>query len=393
MEWLNEEPIKYFQKAKEVLGDPDLFVNKPRGAAIWRPNNEEDTLFEIPSIFEKHMLIDDEIVHMCPTSHGAFFFSYIKVLVSFRQLRDINNLTGAIGYDKISKMMYARSDNLETNIVALKLATDIIMGNAHIGRIRREGLYTSAIEEAVQNPKYAKLAYQSLHDNVVEHLKVIAADEILSSEFVDGYWSGAFNADCTRPSGFASLGRALGLQTGRGKGLDKARAAKGKEQALEKIRKMNLADEKARGKIHLKQGKESVDVTAEMFSSEPWYGEGQPWYASHQPLNWYMGTRRELNYRPHARDAQKAHTQHMMLSNHPYQCVCDSCGHKERFINVDDVMGSYQARPIHDPRFAMGTANPHHNVGSDTRDISRTYGTASQKRDYPKYTDFLKMLQ
>jgi hypothetical protein len=43
-----------------------------------------------------------------------------------------------------------------------------------------------------------------------------------------------------------------------------------------------------------------------------------------------------------------------------------------------------------DPRFLPYNALVHYQVGSDTVDIDRVYGTVAQKTRYPKYTDMIK---
>jgi hypothetical protein len=54
---------------------------------------------------------------------------------------------------------------------------------------------------------------------------------------------------------------------------------------------------------------------------------------------------------------------------------------------MDNLPGSTS-----DPRFMPYTALVNYQVGSDTMDIDRVYGTVAQRRTYPKYTDLVKKM-
>ena len=79
--------------------------------------------------------------------------------------------------------------------------------------------------------------------------------------------------------------------------------------------------------------------------------------------------------------------------NHPSYCVCPSCtrSKREHFEDHDHkkddcttckerfTESTAAAFPVTDPRFLGGAAEIHFNVGSDIREITRTYGTADQR--------------
>lgn len=77
-------------------------------------------------------------------------------------------------------------------------------------------------------------------------------------------------------------------------------------------------------------------------------------------------------------------------------CSCANCSCRvkpERMINTSRrehfLENANDAAYSTDPRFLVGTAELHFNVGSDVNDITRVYGTVDQRRYYPKLTDYI----
>jgi hypothetical protein len=162
-------------------------------------------------------------------------------------------------------------------------------------------------------------------------------------------------------------------------------------------------------------------------SEPPFYGESNPWYATHNPINLIDGAYDSRTFIPTYRDAMLAQGEYTAtgmrelftprregLTDSRERCICAGCHcdkcvqsskrgvkctgcscpncncrltrarSKEHFMaNAND--NSYAV----DPRFLVGTAELHFNVGSDVNDITRVYGTVDQRRYYPKLTDFM----
>jgi hypothetical protein len=169
-------------------------------------------------------------------------------------------------------------------------------------------------------------------------------------------------------------------------------------------------------------------------SEPPYFGESQPWYATRNPINLIEGAYDARTFIPTYRDALTAQGEYTAtgmrelftpkrserLASEPAPlgryicagCNCSKCvasskrGTKctgcscpnchchiktlpknkkhEHFMEIADD-NSYTT----DPRFLVGTADLHFNVGSDVNDITRVYGTVDQKRYYPKLADYI----
>lgn len=174
-------------------------------------------------------------------------------------------------------------------------------------------------------------------------------------------------------------------------------------------------------------------------SQPPWFGESRPWYTTRNPINFIEGAYDSKTFVPTYRDAMLAQGEYTAsgmrelftptrdgfkpqrerpgILGNPGRCICVGCNCKvcnassnrgvkctgcscpncnchikpERFSsrrrehfmeNAND--NSYTT----DPRFLVGTAELHFNVGSDVNDITRVYGTVDQKRYYPKLADY-----
>ena len=182
-------------------------------------------------------------------------------------------------------------------------------------------------------------------------------------------------------------------------------------------------------------------------SEPPFYGESNPWYATRNPINLIEGAYESRTFVPTYRDAMlaqgeqtasgmrelftpkrdgfKSRHEHLTPNygnsgnpGNPGRCICVGCNctvcnassrrgvkctgcscpncncrrkperfttrKREHFMEVAND-NSYTT----DPRFLVGTAELHFNVGSDVNDITRVYGTVDQKRYYPKLADYI----
>jgi hypothetical protein len=141
-------------------------------------------------------------------------------------------------------------------------------------------------------------------------------------------------------------------------------------------------------------------------SSEPY----DNWYASNNPYTYDVGAADAGTDSLHRVAGLMRPGNPAMLS--PNTCSCGArcnCHQKEHFsvatgskgcgcnttntkntkkskVSKEHFDDSYKTT---DPRFLYGSAALHFNVGSDTQDITRTYGTVSQKKRYPRLADFL----
>jgi hypothetical protein len=165
-------------------------------------------------------------------------------------------------------------------------------------------------------------------------------------------------------------------------------------------------------------------------SEPPFYGEANPWYATHNPINLIDGAHDSRTFVPTYRDAMLAQGEYTAtnmrelftpkrerLTDPVKRCICAGCqcnkcvqslrrgvkctGCSCPNCNCHPIKLPIQSAREHfmetandnsyatDPRFLVGTAELHFNVGSDVNNITRVYGTVDQRRYYPKLTDYI----
>ncbi len=163
-------------------------------------------------------------------------------------------------------------------------------------------------------------------------------------------------------------------------------------------------------------------------SEPPFYGEANPWYATRNPINLIEGAYDSRTFVPTYRDALLAQGEYTATSmrelftpSRPREhltepikrcicagcqcntcaqashrglkctgCSCPNCNCRSKRKFREHFMESANDNSFaSDPRFLVGTADLHFNVGSDVNDITRVYGTVDQRRYYPKLTDYI----
>lgn len=153
LNWTNQDAASYLSTAIKLLGEPSFIESNEGGIVIWK--NLQN------SCFNKHMLVDESIVHDCISPHTDFFYSYINFEVPPEMIKDVIALSGSITYDPLKKLIRARCGSLEANTATLLLATQISEGNASLSYIQNNQLYKQYLK-ATQDPKKYKKMYDML---------------------------------------------------------------------------------------------------------------------------------------------------------------------------------------------------------------------------------------
>jgi hypothetical protein len=198
VDWKNIEPKNYYNILVGMYGNSDVLGHTEGGIAIWNKSlkNKIDPLTGFPNIYEKIEIRDEEVPHMCPAKHVDFVYSYLKIPIMPKQLKDIVRLSGSVNYDMLKHELFARCGSLEANIATLYMCTHIILSNKDskkymtIDYIHKNGEYAKHIS-STNDPQFVKDMYKELIDNIglIRQL----------NKLPNNYWPSAFNKNCGKP--------------------------------------------------------------------------------------------------------------------------------------------------------------------------------------------------
>ena len=106
-------PVLVYDKIVELYGKPDVIANQPRGLCIWfvEQNNND--------IHHSIELRDEYVDHCVPAKHNDFLYSYIKIYVPPKKIKQVLAVSGSVGYDGLQKLLYARCASFEANMATL----------------------------------------------------------------------------------------------------------------------------------------------------------------------------------------------------------------------------------------------------------------------------------
>jgi hypothetical protein len=148
--WRNPRPKKFYKKALEMFGKPNFVANVPRGMAFWKTKGN--------SLFDEHLIKDEEISHCVPAPHHDYFYSSIRCFVPPNKRLDVLSISGSINYDGLTKLLTARCASIEANIATLYLGMCVANGVKSIKEVKKKGLYGKYIrgemESHVELKKY-----------------------------------------------------------------------------------------------------------------------------------------------------------------------------------------------------------------------------------------------
>jgi len=150
LRWKNDNPKKYVDIFSNIyFRKPDVISEEPNGICIWYPKKTEMIHLngeKYPNIFSEHWCRDESIVHMCPSKHTDFFYSFIDIELKTDTWNDVLSISGSIGYDPLKKKLYARCGSIEANIATLYTCMLINSGKITIKELQNKKLYAKNIE-------------------------------------------------------------------------------------------------------------------------------------------------------------------------------------------------------------------------------------------------------
>jgi hypothetical protein len=360
--WNNKKSAEYVKFLCSIFGKPFIFINRPDGVAIWRKeelSNPNVQLFGQGVCFEKIMVKDDAPVHEYPApGHTDMLWTFVKIPATKQQVSDITNLCDTVMYDITEGKLIVKCGGLDLNIATLKLCTDIILGNLTLIDAQTTSIYARTLASV----RTAKGIDYALLKNLYQSLCVNLADA--------------------------------------------------KNLALKSTSSSNSASSAA-GKT-------------ERFAADNHLND--PWYASNNPLDLAMAEYNDrLFYRPGPPPEAQVYqyyaapnvsvnprTPRAPVSLNPGIEVPKPAAQRKdkasRPLNTDPsphatsgtpgpASGSRTAGQEHytsgsnterDPRFLPYTALISYQIGSNINEITRQYGTVSQKITYPSYANLLQ---
>lgn len=143
--WRNNRPKTFFVKAIEMFGEPHFVANVPNGMAYWKIKGN--------SLFDEHLIKDEEIKHCVPAKHHDYFYSSIKCFVPPNKRLDVLSISGSINYDGLTKLLTARCASIEANIATLYLGMCVANDVKTIKEVKKDGLYGKYIRGEMETHK------------------------------------------------------------------------------------------------------------------------------------------------------------------------------------------------------------------------------------------------
>lgn len=131
--WKHKYPKQFYPKALKLFGKPTFIANVPNGYVYWKKAGN--------SLFDEHILKDEEIKHCVPGKHIDFFYSSIKCYVPTEKRIDVLSISGSINYDGLTKLLTARCASIEANIATLYLGMCVANNIMPIKHVKQKGLY------------------------------------------------------------------------------------------------------------------------------------------------------------------------------------------------------------------------------------------------------------
>ena len=194
LKWSHSSPKQLYHELVRDYGNPDSLAMQEGGIAIWQKSlqGRSDKLTNLPNIYHKIEIKDEEIEHACPSKHIDFVYSYIKIPILPSQLGDVLSLSGSVNYDMLKQELSARCGSLEANIATLYLCSHVILHHIDkqymsILQIQHNHEYKKHINSTINHENVKKM-YKKLSDN----LGLIRSQNKLPTN----YWPGAFSANC-----------------------------------------------------------------------------------------------------------------------------------------------------------------------------------------------------
>lgn len=145
LEWKNKAAISRANQIFKVLGEGNYIDKKKGGFIIWknvdpffRQANVYPEDVKSPNVYSKLVIKDEEIPHLIPSPHTDWFYAYMYLDIPSLLINNVLALTESIGYDTMSREVYARCHFMPANLTSLYLIKQIVNGHKNLSHAQQE---------------------------------------------------------------------------------------------------------------------------------------------------------------------------------------------------------------------------------------------------------------
>jgi hypothetical protein len=145
LEWNNKVAISRANQIFKVLGEPNTVDKKKGGLIIWRnvdPFFRQSNMYpeniKSQNVYSKLVIKDEEIPHLIPVPHTDWFYAYMYLDIPSHIVDNVLALTESVGYDTMSKEVYARCHFMPANLTSLYLIKQIVNGHKNLTHAQQE---------------------------------------------------------------------------------------------------------------------------------------------------------------------------------------------------------------------------------------------------------------
>ena len=185
MNWVHRDAADYLGMLIAKYGQPSSIDPSPEGTIVWKKERLMNTCFD------RIELRDESVPHCKPIDHRGFVYFTVNYDVAPSRYLEVSSLSGAIKYDKLTKMLTARGGSAESAIATLALATHIGEGHVSLAYVQANEMFKQWVMDT-KNPGKVDQMYDLLCFNL-KHQK--------GNPGTEGAWPLSFPEGCTTPGG------------------------------------------------------------------------------------------------------------------------------------------------------------------------------------------------
>ncbi len=125
-QWRNDEPVEFVKSLTKKLGKPDELTEN---RAVWYGQDG----------FKRIEVLDEYILHCCPSPHYDFVYSTIDLHVPKKFVRVLAESSESILLDLLKNEVSARCATLSANAVTLNYVLDVVSERVTGSKAEYEG--------------------------------------------------------------------------------------------------------------------------------------------------------------------------------------------------------------------------------------------------------------
>lgn len=132
------------------FGNPDTCDANAGGGATWY----KYSLQKKGKPYEMIVMLDEAIPHYKPTPHADFLYTWVKMKIDKKSIRDqVLGLSDSVSYDQLKQVLQVRCHFMGANKATIVLAIKIVTGELTLKQIQDNNLYAKYIFRTVNGHK------------------------------------------------------------------------------------------------------------------------------------------------------------------------------------------------------------------------------------------------